>query len=192
VRDSHRKELTKLADSAVPLLIPAEWAKIVRVKSNRTIVIQDKLCGDEPFTYTARIVTKHGAEMLRPDLEVLAYFNPIAPEKLCLCDMNGSYIGTLNATNRIAFTDHETMLERLGERSAIKADLEAPVRAAMASTMQDRMEMKAHNDRLIEQGTPEEQALSRIAKADARAQTRYEKTLAEETASALSRITIEE
>jgi len=191
---AHRHELTKLADSAVPLLIPVEWAKAVRVKSDRTIVIKDKLCGDEPFTYTARIVTRHGAEVLRPDLEVLAYFNPISPEKLCLCDMNGSYIGTLNATTRVAFTDHETMLERLGERAAIKSELEAPTRAAMASTMDQRMEMKAHNDRIAKDLpiTDEEIALDRIAKAETRTASRYQKALDEELQNALSRITIEE
>jgi hypothetical protein len=181
VAHAHRNELTKLSDSAVPLLIPLEWAKVVRVKSNRTIVIQDKLCGDEPFTYTARIVTRYGAEMLRPDLEVLAYFNPISPEKLCLCDMNGSYIGTLTATTRIAFTDHETMLERLGERSAIKADLEAPVRAAMASTMSDRMDMKVHNEKLISSApiTEEEIAAARSESANQAVSTRRHRSWAE-------------
>lgn len=165
VADQHRHELTKLPKSAIPLLIPRQWAKEVIVKSDRTITIKDQLAGPEPFTYLCRIITRHGAEMLRPGLKLLARFNPADPSELCISDENDSYIAHLTATTRIAFTDHETMLERLGERSAIKADLEAPVRTALAPVIHQRMEMKAHNHRL-EHGlpvTPEEIATARTA-----------------------------
>lgn len=174
VAATYRSELTKIPDSAVPLLMPMEWAKAVKVRSNRTIVIQDQLTGPEPFTYLARIVTKHGAEMLRPDLDCLAFFNPIDPSKLYLCDMNGSWIGALTATSRIAFTDHDAMLHRLGERSAIKADLEAPVRQAMAATMDTRTDMRDHNRRLATGApvTAEEIAAARSESAQRGATTR--------------------
>jgi hypothetical protein len=194
VADIHRGELTKLPKSAVPLLIPRQWAREVAVKSDRTISIQDQLAGPEPFSYICRIITQHGAEMLRPGLKLLARFNPADPSELCISDEHDRYIGHLTATSRVHFLDHDTMLARLGERSAIKADLEAPVRAAMATTMETRMEMKAHNDRLITGApvTESEIALDRIAKAETRATSRYQQTLAEQTAAALSRIQLEE
>jgi acyl-CoA synthetase (AMP-forming)/AMP-acid ligase II len=36
------------------------------VKSDRSITIQDQLAGPEPFSYICRIITRNGAEMLRP------------------------------------------------------------------------------------------------------------------------------
>jgi hypothetical protein len=145
---ARRAELTKLPPAAVPLLIPMEWAKRAKVKANRTIVIQDQLCGPEAFTYTARIETRHGAETLRPDLSVLAYFNPHRPDTLALCDMDGRYIGTIAATSRAPFLDREAIELRLGERAALKADLDAPVRAALAGTMDERQAMRDTNARL--------------------------------------------
>lgn len=160
VMDMHRHELTKLPKSAVPLLIPRQWAREVTVKSDRTIQIQDQLAGPEPFTYLCRLSTRHGAEMLRPGLKLIARFNPADPTELCISDENDRYIGHLSATTRIAFMDQETMVARLGERSAVKADLEAPVRNALAPVMQDRMAMQAHNDRLISGAPVTEEELS--------------------------------
>jgi hypothetical protein len=181
VVDMYKSELTKLPKSAVPLLIPRQWAREVTVKSDRSITIQDQLAGPEPFSYICRIITRNGAEMLRPGLKLLARFNPSDPTELCISDENDRYIGHLTATSRVNFLDHETMVERLGERSAIKADLEAPVRAAMASTMQDRMDMKAHNDRLITGApvTEEELAAARSESAQQSASTRRHRTWAE-------------
>lgn len=161
--DRHRSELSKLPPSAIPLLVPVEWAKRVKVKPNRTIVIQDQLCGPEAFTYTARIVTRNGAETLRPDLELLAYFNPQRPDVLALCDMDGRYIGTINATTRAPFLDREAIELRLGERAALKADLDAPARAAMAGTIAARQSMRDTNERLAagRAVTPEERAAAR-------------------------------
>ena len=94
---------------------------------------------------------------------------------------NDRYIGHLTATTRIGFMDTETMTARLGERSAIKADLEAPVRAALAPVMSERMEMKAHNDRLISGApvTEEELAAARSESAHKAVTTRRHRTWAE-------------
>lgn len=194
VAEQHRHELTKLHKSAIPLLIPRQWAKEVTVKSDRTIQIQDQLAGPEPFTYLCRIKTTHGAEMLRPGLKLLARFNPADPSELCISDENDCYIGHLPVTTRVGFMDTDSMQARLGERSAVKADLEAPVRTALAPVMNDRVSMRDHNDRLIK-GLPvteEEIALDRIAKTETRAASRYQKSLDEDLQNALSRITIEE
>lgn len=181
VMDMHKGELTKLPKSAVPLLIPRQWAREVTVKSDRTISIQDQLAGPEPFTYLCRINTRHGSEMLRPGLKLLARFNPADPTEVCISDENDRYIGHLAATTRIGFMDTETMTARLGERSAIKADLEAPVRNALAPVMQDRMEMREHNDRLITGApvTEQEIAAARRDSAQKAATTRRHRTWAE-------------
>jgi hypothetical protein len=181
VMDMHKSELTKLPKSAVPLLIPRQWAREVTVKSDRTISIQDQLAGPEPFVYLCRLITRNGAEMLRPGLKLLARFNPADPTELCISDENDRYIGHLTATSRIGFMDTETMNARLGERSAIKSDLEAPVRNALAPIMQDRMDMKAHNDRLISGApvTEEELAAARSESAQQAASTRRHRTWAE-------------
>jgi hypothetical protein len=162
------------------------------VKSDRTVQIQDQLAGPEPFIYLCRIITRHGAEMLRPGLKLLARFNPADPSELCISDENDRYIGHLAATSRVHFLDHETMVQRLGERSAIKADLEAPVRQALATVMQDRGHMREHNDRIIDKGTPEEIALDRIAKRQANEETKNANSLQEELDSALQNIRYEE
>jgi hypothetical protein len=174
VADMHRSELTKLPKSSVPLLIPRQWAREVTVKSDRTIQIQDQLAGPEPFIYLCRIITRHGAEMLRPGLKLLARFNPADPSELCISDENDSYIGHLTCTSRINFLDTETMVARLGERSAVKAELEAPVRAALTPVMDDRLSMREHNDRLISGApvTEEERAAARSESAHKAVTTR--------------------
>ena len=58
-------ELTQLPDSVIPLLVPRTWARVVTVKSDRTIQLSDQLLGSEPMHYVCRIKDDQGGGQAR-------------------------------------------------------------------------------------------------------------------------------
>jgi len=149
IRDAFRAELTKLPDHAIPLLIPRQWAREARVKSDRTISIQDSLLGPAPFQYIARIETRDGAHTINPNTILLCYLNPFLPDRLAVCRTDGSFLGVLDRIERAGWMDQSAIVSQLRERAQIKADLDASVRPHLAGLIEQRTENKRHNDRLI-------------------------------------------
>jgi hypothetical protein len=141
-------ELTKLPDSAIPLLIPRQWAREAVVKPDRTIAIKDQLLGPEAFSYVCRIEDKDGARVLKPGTKLLCYLNPFAPERLVICREDGAFMGTLFERTRAGFMDQDAILDQLKERAEMKADLDTGVRPHLQGLMDQRAEMKRVNDRL--------------------------------------------
>jgi hypothetical protein len=165
VRDAFAHELTKLPDHAIPLLIPRAWARTAKVKTDRTISLTDQLLGSSAFHYVCRIEARDGAHTINPGTELLCYLNPFMPDRLAVCRMDGSYIGTLNKIERAAFQDQTAILAQLKERSALKADLDSSVRPHVAGLIEDRSAMQRHNARLMDGKpvTPEEIQSARSA-----------------------------
>lgn len=167
VAEAHRHELTRLADHAVPLLIPRQWARTVEVRSDRTVAIQDQLLGREALTYVARLETKTGAEVLRPGLKLQAFLNPFLPDKLIVCREDGAFIGALSRIHRAHVADHEAILGQLKQRAELKSDLDTAVRPHLQPLARQRAEDTRHNERLA-QGlpvTPEDMRDARSASA---------------------------
>ncbi|MEP2776787.1 MAG: hypothetical protein ABJQ29_11370 [Luteolibacter sp.] len=168
------KELTKLPDCMIPLLVPMQWARPATVKSDRTISISDQLLGSEPFTYVCRIEGPDGAHVLKPGLKVLAYLNPFNPERLVICQEDGSYLGTLNQMTRAGFMDQAAILDQLKERSEMKADMDTAVRPHLEGVMRNRADMKRVNEKLAigKPVLPEEVAEARAESAREGVRTR--------------------
>jgi hypothetical protein len=160
-------QLTKLQDSAIPLLIPRQWAREATVKSDRTLSIKDQLLGPEAFSYLCRIEDRDGARVLKPGTKLLCYLNPFAPERLVICREDGAFMGTLLERTRAGFMDQDAILEQLKERAEMKADLDTGVRSHLEGLMADRAEMKRGNDRLAngQPVLPEEIAAARAESA---------------------------
>ncbi len=167
VARQYKKELSKLPDHTIPLLIPREWARPVTVRDNREIWIKDQLLGAEAFKYVARIDRGDIAQVIQPGTKLLAYLNPFAPERLVICKENGAYVGTLDEMTRAGFMDTEAILEQVKGVSALKADLDTGVRPHLAGIMADRAAMKRNNERLADgkPTTKEEIAAARAASA---------------------------
>jgi hypothetical protein len=161
-------ELTKIPDSAIPQLIPLQWARPATVRENRTISIKDALLGPEALQYVCRIEDRDGsARVLKPGMEILAFLNPFATERLCVCREDGAYLGTLQQMTRAGFTDHQAILSQLKERAKLRADLDTGVRPHLEALMADRAEMKRVNSRLAngQPVLPEEVAAARAESA---------------------------
>lgn len=142
------RELTKLQDCMIPLLVPMQWARPATVKSDRTISISDQLLGSEAFTYVCRIEGANGAHVLKPGLKVLCFLNPFNTERLVICQEDGSYLGTLNQMTRAGFMDQGAILDQLKERAEMKADMDTAVRPHLEGVMRSRTDMKRVNERL--------------------------------------------
>ncbi len=168
------RELTKLPDHMIPLLIPVQWARPATVKSDRTVAITDQLLGPEAFTYVCRIEGPDGAHVLKPGLKVLCYLNPFNPERLVICQEDGSYLGTLNQMTRAGFMDQAAILDQLKERAEMKADMDTAVRPHLEGVMRERAEMKRVNERLAngKPVLPEEVAAARAESARQGVRTR--------------------
>jgi hypothetical protein len=165
VADQYRRELTRLADHLIPLLIPVAWARRVEVTSERTIRIKDQMLGPDAMIYIARTENRDGAFVLKPGTKVLAYLNPFLPEKLIVCREDGSFLGTIHQQTRAGWADTEAITAQLGMRAEIKADLDSAVRPHLAGLIEDRTEMKRTNDRLAagQPVLPDEIAAARVA-----------------------------
>ncbi len=140
--------ITTLPRSTTPLLIPKEWAILKKVKSNNVIKIQDPFHNKTYHQYVTLLNTKHGSLMLKPEQEILCYYNPFDIDNLVICSTDGAYLGTL--TRSIPRSSHNTQqtLDQLGARAEMKAHLETEPRSRAANIMKDRTEMRQHNDRL--------------------------------------------
>ena len=148
VADLYRRELTKLPDHLIPLLIPVAWSREATVASDRTITISDQMLGPEPLRYVARFKTSDSATTLATGTKVRCYLNPHNPAKLYVCRTDGSWLGVLHQMTRAGFMDHEAIVGQLQERAELKADLDAAVRPHLDGLMQERTAMKRTNDRL--------------------------------------------
>jgi hypothetical protein len=177
VAEQFRSELTKIPDSAVPRLIPKQWARKARVTDKREVVIKDQLIDSEPLVYIARFETRNGMEVLRPGTELICYLNPFLPERMVICGPDGSFLGTLFEKPKADWMDEAAVLEQLKVRASMKADLDTEVRPHLESLGRRRQAMKKHNDRLAAglPVTPEEIAEDRSAAAKRGVSTRRAK-----------------
>lgn len=158
IAEQGARELTQLPDHVIPLLIPRQWARKAKVKSDRTISLSDSLMGPEPFQYVCRFENRDGASTLKPGTELLCYLNPFNTGRLAICRMDGSFLGTLTQQTRAAFLDTAAIVGQLEERAKLKADLDASVRPHLAGEMARRGADRAWNGRLAAGApvTPEE------------------------------------
>ncbi len=165
VADLYRKELTKIPDEWIPLLIPIQWALDATVDSNREVIIRDKMLGPEPFVYIARFRGQDLTSTLTTGTRLKCYLNPFDPSRLYICRADGSWLGVIHQKRRDNWLDHEAIKEQLAERVEMKADMDLEVRPHLEGLMRDRAEMKRTNDRLKDGKPvlPEEIAEARVA-----------------------------
>lgn len=163
VAQAHKHELTPIPDHWIPLLIPVQWSREAIVASNRTVTIQDKTLGPEPFRYIARFRQSDGALTLKPGTKLRIYLNPFDTTRLYVCRADGSWLGVLHEMTRAAFTDTEAIIGQLHERAEMKADMDLEVRPHLEGLIHHREGIKRVNDRL-DKGkpvTPDEIAAAR-------------------------------
>lgn len=92
----HKGELTRLHWSNIPLVMPLQWARAMKVSPKYTVQIKDSLIDPEPLVYIAQAETAQGrTETLSPGDEILGYLNPFDPSFMVICDKAGRLIGRL-------------------------------------------------------------------------------------------------
>lgn len=179
--------ITRLPDAAVPLLIPIEWARPVRVGRDRTISIKDRLLDPEPMHWLAAVETASGRrENLSPGDNLLAYLNPHAPQRLHLAEPSGAYVGVCHLIQRANPTNHSAREAQMKERARLKADLDAPLHARHRGTAERRADIVRHNDALLTGPIADAKAQNKAqARAD-RAARRHDDDLAAAADAALA------
>ncbi len=130
-------------------LLPTTWAKEVTVRKRHEIIITDELMPGEEFHFMPELTTPRGrTEYLQPGDVVMAYFCPLMPDTLLVCDQSFTPLGTLTRNVRVG-RDNNQLAEMFEMRGRLKSTLEAPVRRAMQPVADRRDAVKALNDDLI-------------------------------------------
>lgn len=188
-----KAHIRKLQDQHVGYLVPTDWAHTLAIKANHTIIVPS-INGAPPQSFVAQTKDHLTRTTFMAGQELLCFHNPFIPEKLIIHDLNGNYRATLYQNTAAEAWNYDRTIEQLEVRSQVKHDLSLQTRDEMRDVTATRTANEQHNDRLLK-GLPvtdEEIALDRIAKADARTASRYQKSLEEEAAAAISRITLPE
>ncbi|WAC18856.1 hypothetical protein OVA24_16620 [Luteolibacter sp. SL250] len=130
-------------------LLPTTWAKEVTVRKRHEIIITDELMPGEEIHFFPELTTLRGRkEYLQPGDTVMAYFSPLMPDTLLVCDQSFTPLGTLTRNVRIG-RDNNQLAEMFEMRGRLKATLDAPVRRAMQPVADRRDAVKAVNEDLI-------------------------------------------
>ena len=146
-----QKVITKLHDSIVPTLLPADMAHEVKVGSNHTFSLVNSLWPDTRDTYIANITTETGLQAaLQPGHQLLVFASPFGDGKAFLVDRNTQkYLGTIHSTVRAAAYDHKAKLDQLAARNSLRTTLDAPVNARNRDIAAEEQARELRNTRLM-------------------------------------------
>ena len=169
-----RKVIKTLDDSAIPLLIPREWAIFKTIGRDKTITIQDPFYKKTNHQFVAQIHKGVLRSTVRPGTDVLCYYNPFDGDRLPVCSTAGEYLGTLVRTVPRQLANPEDTIRQLEVRSGLMSDDDVSVGARASTIMEHRQTMKTDNDRIIagEETDPQKRRSDSAAKA---AKTRQNK-----------------
>ena len=133
-----------------PGLLPLAWATPVTVRKNREIVISDPLitgAGDMTYFTTCRNERGHVIH-LQPGDNLLCHLDPFRPDDLIVLDQSGVMIGITPRRPDYVPSNSEIAKELLGSRALMRADTDAPVRAAVQTVAERRREVHESNQAL--------------------------------------------
>jgi hypothetical protein len=133
-------------------LLPLAWAAPVTVRKNREIVISDPLitgAGDITYFTTCRNERGHVIH-LQPGDNLLCHLDPFRPDDLIVLDQGGVIIGITPRRPDNVPSNSEIAKELLGARALMRADTDAPVRAAFQTVAERRREVRDSNQALEE------------------------------------------
>lgn len=166
------RELTRAPMSWLPLILPLEMGRPVKVADDHTIEFSDQTISPDRLRFIARVRDDAGREtILRPGTECLGFVNQFNPRAIYLCDEKGRGLGEAPFWGRADRTDDEAVADRNREVRRVEAALLAPVVKAGAALERRRAENAAHNAAVLQRHcpdgapagplpTPEEQELS--------------------------------
>jgi hypothetical protein len=131
-------------------LLPLSWAIPVKVRRTREMVITDPLLRGTPeLIYMTSLRNERGHMIhLQPGDELLCHLNPFRPDELMVMDSAGLPIGFAPRRPDEVLPNSDIAKELLGARALLTADLDAPVRFALASVAERRAEIRDANDAL--------------------------------------------
>lgn len=149
-------ELTRAPLSWLPLILPLEMGRPVRVQDDHVIEFQDQSIGPERLHFLARVRHEDGSEtILRPGTECIGFVNQFAPRAIYLCDEKGRGLGEAPAWLRVARGDDAAVAEKNREIRRLEADLLKPVAKAAAEHLAARQENAAHNATVLQRLCPD-------------------------------------
>jgi len=175
VWDQHSPRLTKLKPWQVPLLMPLDAARPVKVSADRVIRLRDQEIDSEDMEFLAtHCITKEGHHLsLRPGDEFLAYLNPYSPSEIQLCEVIGSrrgaWLGTCAILPRISRALTDDLMEQFGRIRGAAQPVLDDIAARSRAESRRRIEDRAVNRRVADLTKPltpgehERAALSRAA-----------------------------
>ena len=163
--DAHARELTRLPDSMVGILLGQSEAKVATVTNEGYFRLLDQELDPEPIQYLARI----DGRVLPRGEEFLVFQNPFQPDRLIVHERSragalGGYLGTAKLWGRVDVLDTAAIQRRCGEVAKIEAELLRPVAARGADLIRQKIAMHKNNAAVLagQPITAEEKAKARI------------------------------
>jgi hypothetical protein len=144
-----REVITRLPDNLVGLLLPREWANVVKVGPNHCFTLPNPLWPDSRDTYVASWDDRGAQVTLDIGKRLLGFHNPFHDGRVHLHDENGAYVTTLWPQVKAEPFSPEKTLAQLQTRGAIKAGHEAHLRARLADIGKTRVQQREINRELL-------------------------------------------
>ena len=144
------KNITKLKDEFVGLLLPTAWAAEKTIGANHCFTLPNPLWPDTAETYVASWDHKDMQVTLDAGKKVLVYHNPFSNGRAQVHDMNGAYITTLFPTVKAEPFRQDRTLAQLGVRATVKSGHEAHLKARLADIAAGRVTNREHNKILLD------------------------------------------
>lgn len=119
VKQRHIRELTKVPEYALPILLGKEFAIRSRVGTKAPLFeVNDSEAFAGSIYFAAAL---GGTEPLRREQEFLLYVNPFNPARAVVCDLDNSYLGWVPFWDRPTMNDVERLHEQHGKASKLFA-----------------------------------------------------------------------
>ena len=126
-------ELTRAPLWWLPLILPPDMARPVRVLEDHTVEFQDQTVSPDKLRFLARVTDRDGCEtILKPGTECLGYVNQFNAQAIYLCDERGRGLGEAPLSDRVDHGDAEAVAQRSREMRRVEAALLGPVAKAGA------------------------------------------------------------
>lgn len=150
------RELTRAPLYWLPLILPLEMGRPVRVAADHTIEFSDQSISPDKLRFIARARDVEGREtVLRPGAEYIGFINQFNPQAIYLCDERGRGVGECPFHGRVDRGDDAAVAEKNREVRRIEAELLQPVAKAGAELAARRAENAAHNAAVLQHYCPD-------------------------------------
>jgi len=166
--ESPRERSTRLRAAARMEIVP-DWAVRTLALAPKTVTVRGRKI-ELTLDGVRRTYTDPGCEALRVDgAHLTAYYNPLAPTELHLCDKRGTYLATIRELGRVDIRDAEAIRAAQERTAHVRGEVISAVRARHAAEDEQLRLMRAHNDAVLKQSPESAQLLAAVdtAKADA-------------------------